>query len=225
MIYNNQNQMGQMNQRNKMEENNQSQAELLISLVYGYINRRGWLLITKDMKLIGNFNSLELFKILSDQINSNNINSLVVTTIDKKYMFSGQNMFIILYQIIPLFLKNNKNEMSQIQNIQNDNLGNNNGNNMNINRNNNFGNNPNLGTNNFLPNNNNIRSNNNMNSYNLGSNYNPNKINNNNFMDNSNPNLNNKNIFNNNSNNNNPLMGNKLAMTYFSLMNPILIIK
>ena len=100
---------------NKGEKKEELQAEFLFKLVYMYSLNKGWIVFTtqNQNQIVGYFNSFDLYKFLNEQLKNNNLNSFSVRTVNEPYMFSSENMFIILHKIIPLIIERNKNELFQ----------------------------------------------------------------------------------------------------------------
>lgn len=100
---------------NKGEKKEEIQAEFLFKLVYMNSLTKGWIVFRtqNQSQIVGNFNSFDLYKFLNEQLKNNNLNSFSVRTVNEPYMFSSENMFIILHKIIPLIIERNKNEIFQ----------------------------------------------------------------------------------------------------------------
>ena len=113
--YNNNNNNYQNQMMNKGEKKEEIQAEFLFKLVYMYSLNKGWIVFTtqNQNQIVGYFNSFDLYKFLNEQLKNNNLNSFSVRTVNEPYMFSSENMFIILHKIIPLIIEKNKNELFQ----------------------------------------------------------------------------------------------------------------
>lgn len=112
--YNNSNNY-QNQMMNKGEKKEEIQAEFLFKLVYMYSLNKGWIVFTtqNQNQIVGYFNSFDLYKFLNEQLKNNTLNSFSVRTVNEPYMFSSENMFIILHKIIPLIIERNKNELFQ----------------------------------------------------------------------------------------------------------------
>ena len=79
--YNNYNNyVNEINRGEKKEE--MTQAEFLYNLVYKYINKNGWLIITQDNEnkpnILALTNSFDLYNFLKEQFKNNNLNSFII---------------------------------------------------------------------------------------------------------------------------------------------------
>lgn len=122
------NQMGQMNHMNHMNHMSHTQQnqqmpiinhvflENPTSIVQKNMYKKGWLLMTLNDKILGQYNSIDLFKYLEKKMTEGwNFENTWVTDYDTDMYFTPSNLYEILKEISPLVMGNlNKNKNSQI---------------------------------------------------------------------------------------------------------------
>ena len=185
--------------------NNSNMINLTIYLIQLYMDKNGWIILTKDEHFSGPGTSIDLFQFLQEKIKENiNLNELIIIDLNKQVKYFGNYFFMLLSNILPSLIQKKQMELMKFETLMNKQFKNQkpfydsiyyNNNNFNINKNNynyNF-----FNYNNF---NNNIENNNLINNQLFsGRNY----IQNKNFPElnfaNRNNKINNYNIYNNNS--------------------------
>ena len=145
---------------NQQEYQNKDEINILNRLIIMLMNQKGWILYSIESKQnMGLFNSLELFQILLKL--KNNLNNFIIIPFSQNFKLPGNTMFLVLANIIPQILNNNKKDIGMTGEKQYNQSTNNN---MMYNKNNN---NNYIGNNNFV---NNMNTNNNMNNNNINNN-------------------------------------------------------
>ena len=161
--------------------NNLNMINLTIYLIQLYMDKNGWIILTKDEHFSGPGTSMDLFQFLQEKIKENiNLNELIIIDINKQVKYYGNYFYILLSNILPSIIQKKQLELLKFESIMNkqhqnlktsiDNIHYNN--NYNINNNINFSKNNNYNILNYNSINNNIYNNNLFSGINYNSNNN-----------------------------------------------------
>lgn len=106
----------QMNQNRDNQMINHVYLENPNSIVHKNMYNKGWLLMTLNDKIIGQFNSIDLFKYLDKKILEGwNFENTWITDYDTDIYFTPSNLYEILKEIVPNVIVNiNKNKNPQM---------------------------------------------------------------------------------------------------------------
>ena len=135
------------NTNNTNNINNSNMINLTIYLIQLYMDKNGWIILTKDEHFSGPGTSIDLFQFLHEKIKENiNLNELIIIDLNKQVKFFGNYFFMLLSNILPTLIQKKQMELIKFENLMNkqfknqksfyDNIHNNHLNNLNINKNN-----------------------------------------------------------------------------------------
>ena len=75
---------------------------LAIYLIQFYLDKNGWIILTKDEHFSGPGTSLDLFQYLQEKIKEKtNLNELIIIDINKQVKYCADFFYMILFNIMP----------------------------------------------------------------------------------------------------------------------------
>ena len=99
-------------QNNLMLQQQQQQSEMLLNIVANYFEKKGWIMIGNDGRIMAQFTSFELFQFLSERMNYNyNISLIGITDVEYNLMFTGDKIYYILSQTLPVIIQAKQNQL------------------------------------------------------------------------------------------------------------------
>lgn len=111
-------------QNNLMLQQQQQQSEMLLNIVANYFEKKGWIMIGNDGRIMAQFTSFELFQFLSERMNYNyNISLIGITDVEYNLMFTGDKIYYILSQTLPVIIQAKQNQLFYLENMNNGNNG------------------------------------------------------------------------------------------------------
>ena len=99
---------------------NSNMINLTIYLIQLYMDKNGWIILTKDEHFSGPGTSIDLYQFLQEKINSNiNLNEFIVIDINKQVKYLGNYFFMILLNILPNFIHKKQFEFIEFEKLMN----------------------------------------------------------------------------------------------------------
>ena len=94
----------------------QQQNEILLNIVANYFEKKGWIMIGNDGRIMAQFTSFELFQFLTEKLNSYfNIAMIAITDIENNLVFTGDKIYYILSQTLPIIIQAKQNQLMMIE--------------------------------------------------------------------------------------------------------------
>ena len=104
---------------NDYYQNQFKQNELLMNLVYSYLEKKGWIIFKNNGNYISNFTSFELFTFLTNILKNNgDLKLLMIGMLNNSMMFNGEQIYIILSQTLPIIFQKKQYELMQSENMK-----------------------------------------------------------------------------------------------------------
>ena len=104
---------------NDYYQNQFKQNELLMNLVYSYLEKKGWIIFKNNGNYISNFTSFELFTFLTNILKNNgDLKLLMIGMLNNSMMFNGEQIYIILSQTLPIIFQKKQYELMQNENMK-----------------------------------------------------------------------------------------------------------
>jgi hypothetical protein len=101
---------------NDYYHNQFKQNELLMNLVYSYLDKKGWIVFNNNRNYICSFTSFELFAFLTNILKNNNeLKNYFVGMTENSSMFNGEQIYIILSQTLPIILQKKQYDLMQYE--------------------------------------------------------------------------------------------------------------
>ena len=101
---------------NDYYQNQFKQNELLMNLVYSYLDKKGWIVFNNNRNYICSFTSFELFAFLTNILKNNNeLKNYFVGMTENSSMFNGEQIYIILSQTLPIILQKKQYDLMQYE--------------------------------------------------------------------------------------------------------------
>ena len=100
--------------------NNLNMINLTIYLIQLYMDKNGWIILTKDEHFSGPGTSMDLFQFLQEKIKENiNLNELIIIDINKQVKYYGNYFYILLSNILPSIIQKKQLELLKFESIMN----------------------------------------------------------------------------------------------------------
>ena len=101
---------------NDYYQNQFKQNELLMNLVYSYLDKKGWIVFNNNRNYICSFTSFELFAFLTNILKNNTeLKNYFVGMTENSSMFNGEQIYIILSQTLPIILQKKQYDLMQYE--------------------------------------------------------------------------------------------------------------
>ena len=108
---------------NDYYQNQFKQNELLMNLVYSFLETKGWIIFKNNGNYISNFTSFELFTFLTNILKNNGDLKLFMIRIPNSLMtFNGEQIYIILSQTLPIIFQKKQYELMKNENMKRENI-------------------------------------------------------------------------------------------------------
>ena len=108
------------NTNNTNNINNSNMINLTIYLIQLYMDKNGWIILTKDEHFSGPGTSIDLFQFLHEKIKENiNLNELIIIDLNKQVKFFGNYFFMLLSNILPTLIQKKQMELIKFENLMN----------------------------------------------------------------------------------------------------------
>ena len=114
-LYNYLSKTKEQNEQNSLKVNNNDENKKLYMLILKSMNIKNWVVFNKSGIKINSYNSNELFQFLSEKIVQNiNLRDFIILTREEKIKFTGDILFVSLYNNLPIIFKSAKELYNQI---------------------------------------------------------------------------------------------------------------
>ena len=108
---------------NDYYQNQFKQNELLMNLVYSFLEKKGWIIFKNNGNYISNFTSFELFTFLTNILKNNgDLKLLMIGIPNNSMIFNGEQIYIILSQTLPIIFQKKQYELIQSENMKKQNM-------------------------------------------------------------------------------------------------------
>ena len=126
-----------MNENNNIENNMNfinMEINLASYLINLYLNKDGWIILTKDNNFSGPGTSINLYQYLQEKIKENcNLDNYIIIDINKQVKFKGYIFYNLLSNVLNKILQKKQMELMKFENIMSKQFKNDKSNNNNIN--------------------------------------------------------------------------------------------
>jgi hypothetical protein len=126
-----------MNENNNIENNMNfinMEINLASYLINLYLNKDGWIILTKDNNFSGPGTSINLYQYLQEKIKENcNLDNYIIIDINKQVKFKGYIFYNLLSNVLNKILQKKQMELMKFENIMSKQFKNDKSNNININ--------------------------------------------------------------------------------------------
>ena len=100
--------------------NNYNMINLTIYLIQLYMDKNGWIILTKDDHFSGPGTSMDLYQFLQEKIKEHiNLNELIVIDINKQVKYFGDYFFLLLSNVLPNIIQKKQIELLKFEAILN----------------------------------------------------------------------------------------------------------
>ena len=108
------------NQYININNNNSNIFNFTINLIQLYMDKNGWIILTKDEHFSGPGTSMDLYQFLQEKIKEEiNLNELIIIDINKQVKYLGNYFFILLSNVLPNIIKKKQFELLKFEAIMN----------------------------------------------------------------------------------------------------------
>ena len=108
------------NQYINTNSNNSNILNFTIYLIQLYMDKNGWIILTKDEHFSGPGTSMDLYQFLQEKIKEEiNLNELIIIDINKQVKYLGNYFFVLLSNVLPNIIKKKQLELLKFEAIMN----------------------------------------------------------------------------------------------------------
>ena len=108
------------NQYINTNSNNSNILNFTIYLIQLYMDKNGWIILTKDEHFSGPGTSMDLYQFLQEKIKEEiNLNELIIIDINKQVKYLGNYFFVLLSNVLPNIIKKKQFELLKFEAIMN----------------------------------------------------------------------------------------------------------